>query len=249
MYDEEAFRALRFNVAALDDIEATRIAMENRLRTLTGDWTSEEGREDGFNLPETDPLVVNYTEMLRVLQVEEDVLTKIIEKAMKTSPLGASVLKMQGVGLKQAARLLGAIGDPYWHEVQDRPRTVSELWAYCGLDVRNGAAPRRQKGQQSNWSDDGRKRAWLIAKSVEKQTKGKYRELYDSVKEAEKEKAVHTVECARCTPQGQPPAAPGTPMKPAHIQSRALRRVAKEVLKDLWLASKEVHEAAEPKAA
>ncbi len=36
------------------------------------------------------------------------------------------------MGEKQAARLLAAIRDPYWNDLHDRPRTVSELWAYAG---------------------------------------------------------------------------------------------------------------------
>lgn len=93
----------------------------------------------------------------------------------------------------------------------------------------------RAKGAQSNWNSEARKRVWLIAKSVEKQTKGEYRELYDATKE-HYQGAVHAYDCAQCK------AKVGDPLKPGHIQSRALRRVSKEVLKDMWLASKQVHE-------
>jgi hypothetical protein len=54
---------------------------------------------------------------------------------MRQNPLGPWVKAQRGVGEKQAARLIATIGDPYWNTLHDRPRTVSELWAYAGLHV------------------------------------------------------------------------------------------------------------------
>ncbi len=52
---------------------------------------------------------------------------------MRAHPLGPFVARSKGVGEKQAARLLAAIGDPYINVNTQKPRTVSQLWAYCGL--------------------------------------------------------------------------------------------------------------------
>jgi len=234
---------LKMATESLDDIERVRIAMENRYRSMTQSGISEDGHAWGLGIDPSEKAPQEYLKLVLQIQDLEQKMIKAVQKEMKNSPLGPFVKQAQGVGEKQAARLLAAVGDPYWHSRDERPRTVGELWAYCGLDVRNGSAPRRQKGSQSNWNEEARKRAWLIAKSIEKQTKGKYREIYDSTKEHYAE-ATHAVECVRCTGVGKPPAPVGSPLKPAHIQSRALRKVAKEVLKDMYLASKEVHEKA-----
>ena len=53
-------------------------------------------------------------------------------------------------GLGGFARVLGVT------RPLDRFATVSKLWAYLGMHVDNGAAPRRRRGQQTNWSAQGR---------------------------------------------------------------------------------------------
>lgn len=243
-YDE--YQALALLAETLSDFEEVRIRMGNRLRSLTTITVDEDGIIHGFGMPEDNPVVKVYLEQTEKIAAIEEASIKVVQKTIRNSSMGEYVKNAQGVGEKTAARLLGCIGDPYWHPVEKRPRTVSELWAYCGMSVRDGRAPRRTKGQQSNWNAEARKRVRVIAKSVEKQTKGKYRELYDATK-AHYAGAIHTYDCAQCGPAGKP-AQPGTPLKPSHIQARALRRVGKEVLKDMWLASKENHEAAKTQA-
>jgi hypothetical protein len=63
-----------------------------------------------------------------------------LQKAMRRHPLGPFVKQQHGWGDRQVARLLAAIGDPYLREFPGEdgeslfaPRTVSQLWAYCGL--------------------------------------------------------------------------------------------------------------------
>lgn len=55
--------------------------------------------------------------------------------------------------------------------------TVSKLWAYFGLDVRDGRAPRRKRGQKINWNPKMRVLAWKIGKSFVR-VGGFYRDLY-----------------------------------------------------------------------
>lgn len=226
---------LRFNVEALNDIETVRIAFENRYRSLTSVGVSENGHLWGQGLSPDSDEAKAVAKIVSDLIAIEKTLTKGVEKTVRSGPLATYIKEAKGLGAKQVARLLAMIGDPYWHSAANRPRTVGELWAYCGLHVIDARAPRHTKGQQGNWNNEARKRAWLIAKSVEKQRDGKYRDLYDATK-AHYAGAVHMLDCAQCKAKA------GEPMKPGHIQARALRRVAKEVLKDMWIASKAVHE-------
>lgn len=226
---------LKVHAEALNDLERLRISMENRYRSLTTSGISEDGHHWGLGLDPESPTVKAYADMVEQITKTEQAAIKIVQKTVKTSPLGEFVKQAKGVGEKQAARLLAAIGDPYWHVVEDRPRTVGELWAYCGYDVRDGKAPKRAKGQQGNWNSDARMRAHLVAKSVEKQTSGKYREVYDETKK-KYAGSVHQSDCPQCHAKA------GDPLKPGHIQSRALRKVAKEILKDMWKASRDYHE-------
>lgn len=222
----------------VDDLEKVRIANENRLRSLTD--------PEIYGLTLHHPDVMQLAALVEQLKATEAQAVKNLEKVMKAHPLGKWVKESTGVGFKQCARLLASVGDPYWNDLHERPRTVSELWAFCGMHVVNGAAVHRSRGVQSNWSPDARMRVWLIAQSCIK-TKGKYRDVYDGGR-VKYEGAVHVSECKRCGPKGKP-ALPGSELSAGHQHARATRLICKEVLKDLWLEAKRIHESVEVVAA
>lgn len=83
-----------------------------------------------------------------------------------------------------------------------------------------GVAPKRRKGQRSNWNSTARTRAYLVAESCMKSREGTYRPDYDK---------------GRSKYSGLPD---------GHAHNRALRLVAKAVLRDIFLEAKKWHEAA-----
>lgn len=119
----------------LDDLQRTRIANENRLRQLTRDEVDSDGEERGFGLTLDQPQVAALADVVAALGKLEHQSTLNLQRAVRKHPLGPWVKATIGVGEKQGARLFAAIGDPYWNTLYDRPRLVSELWAYCGLHV------------------------------------------------------------------------------------------------------------------
>jgi hypothetical protein len=257
----------------LDDLERVRIANENRLRQLTRAVEDSDGIERGFGLPLTHPDVKRLAALVDGLATAEHAAELNLGRLMRAHPLGPWVKQARGVGEKQAARLLAAIGDPYWNTLYDRPRTVSELWAYAGYhvlrtghrsseahayaagpaltggnpgqgstDAHNrsaGVAATRARGQKANWSATAKMRAHLVAVSIVK-AGGPYREVYDAAR-AKYADTTHQVECRRCGPAGKPAPA-GSPLSAGHQHARALRIVAKEVLKGLWREAKRIHE-------
>jgi hypothetical protein len=260
----------------VDDLERIRIANQNRWRQLTRTATDKDGEERGFGLTPDHPDVAVLSGIIDALTAQEHAAVLNLKRAMRKHPLGPWVKATVGVGEKQAARLLAAIGDPYWNTLHDRPRTVSELWAYCGLHtlpaspvandahdplagrgqapadrdqhepqaalvdgVDLGSGPRqkaidahptsawvaakRRKGQRANWSTTAKTRAYLIAESCIKQAQSPYRPAYDA-------RRAHT-------DITHPEWTAG------HSHNDAMRIVAKEVLKGLWLAARDVHAA------
>lgn len=247
---------------SVDDMEKTRIAAENRHRALVQVYGLE-------GTPEEQSAKV-FAEQLADLE-QQTILR--LKRAMRAHPLGSWVKAQKGVGEKQAARLLAAIGDPYWHPETanedgtirhpEGPRTVSQLWAYCGLHVLPvsqdtgeahgisaggdqlgnpdhaqretqlasvGVAAKRRKGAKANWSTGAKMRAYLIATSCMKQPDGSFfRDIYTA-------RRVHT-------------AATHTEWTPGHSHNDGLRIVAKAVLKELWIAGRELHAVAEQVAA
>lgn len=88
---------LLFHAEFLDDLERVRIATENRARALT---------QAGF-----DGAV--YDEQAKSLAKLEHEAVLHLQRAVRRHPLGPWVKRTVGVGEKQGARLIAAIGDPY----------------------------------------------------------------------------------------------------------------------------------------
>jgi hypothetical protein len=275
MHDPLFYGMLGVFAAQVDDLENMRIASAHRYRTLATEAEDKDGVARGLHLGVDHPASVRLRTIVGGMEDLEKASIKNLEHLMKNSEWWPWLQRATGVGAKQLARLLAAIGDPYWHAVHERPRKVGELWAYCGYhavpvgedgkvlprDQTSGdghihsetpgriavpgsdfyqAAPRRQRGIQANWSEDARKRAWLIAMSCVKQKAGtRYRDVYDDTR-AKYEEAVHRVPCVRCGPSGKP-AEVGSELSPGHQHGRAVRAVAKKVLQDLWVEARRLH--------
>jgi len=216
----------------VDDLERSRIATENRIRSLRDvkglAGSPEEERLDAIAM---------------VLAESERKATNELRKAVKLHPLGEWIAAQPGVGEKQAGRLLGVLGDPYLRidleTGEATPRTVSQLWSYCGFG--DASRQRRRRGEKANWNATVKMRAFLIAESCIKQVgKGSpYRAAYEDarVKYAD---AVHAEDCRRCGPSGDPALA-GSPLSDGHKHARALRAVAKTFLRDLWEEARRIH--------
>jgi hypothetical protein len=234
----------------LDDVEHVLIASQNRLRQLT------DRSEHGFGLTFIHPDVMQLQNLVGQLETTYSDATKNLQRIMRGHPLYGWSKDIPGIGEKQFARLLAAIGDPYWNDAKEAPRTVSQLWAYCGYHVTDvlpdhlshdaqaivvGVAPARRRGERGNWSSEGRMRAYLIAESCIRWAHSPYRPVYDAAREKYAE-AVHKVPCVRCGPSGHP-AQVGSDLNPGHKHARAMRATAKAILKDLWIEARRLHDA------
>lgn len=226
--------ALALAADVLDDIERVRIANENRLRQLTRSVEDSDGELRGFGLDESHPDVARLAALVELLAKAEHDATLTLQRVLRRHPLHAWIKAQRGIGEKQAARLLAAVGDPYWNAAADRPRRgPAELWAYCGYVP----GQRRVKGQRSNWSAAAKMRAFNIAESM---LKAGNRETYDKRK-AITEGRLHAAPCVRCGPSGKPAPA-GSPWSDAHRHADALRVTAKAVLRDLWREAKRLYD-------
>jgi hypothetical protein len=128
----------------LDDFERVRIANENRLRQLTRDETDADGIRRGLGIPADHPMIAATAKLVEAGAALEHDAELNLRRMLRRHPLGPWVKRTIGIGEKQGARLLAPIGDPYIRPritradgtvEESRPRTVSELWAYCGYHV------------------------------------------------------------------------------------------------------------------
>lgn len=238
--------ALRAASDTLDDVEDLRIATENRYRMLTRDVADKDGHVRGYGLDERDPIVALTGATLDALKEQEHNLTLQIQREVRKTPFAGWVKAQKGIGEKQAARMLAALGDPYLNESTGQPRTVSQLWAYSGYGrIDNGVTRRAAKGMSQEdlfklGNRDVKMRLYLIANSCVKALGGEYRELYEDEKIIQLDK-VHNAPCPQCHSKEA-----GTPLKPGHQHARALRKISKTILKDLYVIAEAHHNSETP---
>lgn len=194
----------------LDDLERIRIANRNRLQSLTD--------PELFGLDVRHPDIAQLAALVEMVSEAEHQAELNLARTLRRHPLWPWISAQRGIGAKQGARLLAAIGDPYWNDLHDRPRKVSELWSYAGYG--NAADQRRRAGTKSNWSATARMRAYLVAVSCMKQPSGtRYRDVYEATRQR--------YAAAEITD--------------GHKHNRALRAVSKEILRDLWREARRIH--------
>lgn len=235
----------------LNDLEHVKISNENRLRQLTRSATDADGEMRGFGLDETHPDVARLASLVASLTDAEHQATLNLQRLMRRHPLGPWVKTQRGIGEKQAARLLATIGDPAVRTtIHDDGtetyewRTVSQLWAYCGLHTLPGdefenVAAKRRKGVKSNWSTNAKTRTWLIVQSTMKQL--------DSTCKTDTGIADHIDGCG-CSPyriavdeRRTHTATTHPEWTPGHSLADGQRIACKRLLRDLWRESRRLH--------
>jgi hypothetical protein len=183
-----------------DAIQGHRIAAANRLRAYA---------ELGYEAERADKIRQELEDLERHTQ-------QALAAMIKHEPVWHYYLsKILGVGPVMGAALMSEIGDPA------RFNTVSDLWSYCGLDVRNGKGRKRARGETANWHHNlrmiviGR----LVPGFIRLKGRGDCfgRQLYDRYKAYYQERDGDTI-------------------TPLHIENRARRKVGKVFLACFWAA-------------
>ena len=246
----------------LDDVEGLRKAQANRLRILTAIDPDEDGVVRGFGYDETHPVVaVTQATIAQLDQIEHAAILDL-QRAMRKHPLNEWRKTRKGVGEKQLARLLAAIGDPYVRADTGQPRTVSQLWAYSGLHVfptghphPDTQAPRARGDSTSSGGQEkndphgriapagthtaarrqkGVKANW----STDAKTRA-YLIATSCIKQPGTEYRAVYDQRREHTAETHPDWTPG------HSHNDALRILSKRILRDLWRAARDYHEGTE----
>jgi len=264
--------ALAFAADVLDDLERVRNANANRLRIMTTMDADDDGVMRGFGLDESHPDVARLSAMVTALDGLTHDATLELQRKMRKHPLGPWAKAQRGIGEKQAARLLAAVGDPYWNTLHNRPRTVSELWAYCGLHTlpagqRDTDAHARPAGgdttstggDQNTVDTRGTDVAARRTKGIKSNwsTNAKTRawlciescmKQIDAECKGDNGIGAHIDGC-NCSPyrvvidkRRTHTATTHPDWKPGHSLNDAMRIASKELLKDLWREARHIHE-------
>lgn len=236
----------------VDDLEKIRTGAENRYRQMTRTEPDEDGVIRGYGLDDSHPGVLAQKAVAEGLRHLEHQAILQLQRAMRQHPLGPWVKATVGIGEKQGARLLASIGDPYWNTLHNRPRTVSELWAYCGLYVLHGSHE-----EVDNQLDDAA--GYIISARGEDDTHDAFGGTAARRRKGQRanwstEAKTRAYLCAvSCMKNRNSPyraiydarrahtAVTHTDWTDGHSHNDALRITSKAILKDLWRAAAAIH--------
>jgi hypothetical protein len=182
-------------------VQKQRMAMANRIRAY---------KELGYAVEDT---------AFKQLEGVEKELLKQVASLLKTEPVYQYLKRIKGCGPAIAASLVSDIGDP------GRFATVSKLWAYAGLDVKDGKARRKAKGAKAAWNHELRKT--LAGKLTDQFVRLKHNPDCLGYRLYEQYKAFYVER-------------DGGTLRPIHIERRARRKVAKVFLSCLWVAWRKI---------
>lgn len=159
-----AYAALRTVAAQAKNVERCRLALQKQVRAFGADgWPAAAMAWSDAAVP--------------VLQKVERELKRECEKVARGSAYSRWVEDTMGLG--RAVFLVLGLLPPV-----DEFRSVRSLWKYCGLDVRNGRAPRLTKGTRAGFSSVLRAYVlYRLGESCVRVGAGPYREVYDRRKE------------------------------------------------------------------
>lgn len=204
--ENESLRYLRHYVRTLYRVQKLRIAATNGQAALA---------RQGLSQQEISWMQLHVEDRLR--EVEKN-LEKRIRELLSDFPIWTQYLaKINGIGPKLAGSLIASYVTPA------RFDTISKFWAYAGMHVVDGKAPRRRRQEKANWSSELRKTIYKLEDSFVK-VKGGYQELYKRIKAEEVAKNEAREE----------------PLSRRWVHQRARRRVAKIFLAHLWLTWREM---------
>jgi hypothetical protein len=137
---KELEKSLEFLTDQFLFIQRRRLASQLRLQQL-----KKRGRED--------PLTKESHEIF--LKAEKQ-LQALIESTVQELPVWQEWLSyVKGIGKLLAGEIIGGFASAFKDgEGIEHFRTVSQMWAFAGLDVRDGKAPRRIRGQKLTFNSE-----------------------------------------------------------------------------------------------
>ena len=213
--ESEAVRAL---VEVYYDVQKTRIAAEHRIR---------KAGEHGLSEASVEALMDWVGERMDKQEAE---LKAMVLKQIRDEPLWKEWLEgVKGVGPCIAGGLMAWVGDC------SRFDTVSKLWAFAGMHVVDGEAPRRKRGEKANWNATLRTLCWKAGQSFVRVGDG-YRDLY--LQEKARLRILHPEPIPFDPPRKKKDGTALLQYSDGHVDAMARRKVVKVFLGHYWEAAR-----------
>jgi len=206
------------------DIQKLRIQVGNRISAM---------ERDGLTVEWMAP----HNETLATLKSQENAVERQLVRLAKTHIMADWVKDCPGMDYGGFARIVGVTGS------FERFPNVAKVWAYMGLHVQNGHAPKKEKGIKANYAPQGRVVAHQIGDSIVKLHRGRNFDRYAAKKaeylarprmgesgcpmgQVHKDKAGKLLQCVKENGEGE---------SSAHLNNAAMRYAVKMLIKDMWV--------------
>lgn len=174
------------------------------------------------------------------LEIAEGKLLKVIEPYLEELPIYTEFLKpIRGCALRMSACMVTSIGD-----IRRFP-TISKLWAYAGLHVKEGRAVRRKAGEKSNWNSFLKTKLHVLSDCLMKLNHDhetgealRYRKFYDDYKLRIESRPTCDADYSKVKSKAVTYLPNG--YAKGHVHNMALRYIQKMFLQDYWMKSWEL---------
>lgn len=176
----------------------------------------------------------------------EEMRKVMIKHGEDVGPIWDWLTSIKGLGAGGEAAKLAAMIDDI-----GKFATISKLWRFSGWACIDGDIDRCQKGTKSPYNRKLKSCVYLIADEFIKQRTPIYREYYDEQRARESRlhpypicnkcggRGVQVGQRWKCSECGQGANGYGLKYTPAHLNKRAIRKVAKLFLSHLWIKWRE----------
>lgn len=216
-------REIRLLATSFYEIQATRIQIGNRIAMLQRDY--------GSTLVEASTM---HDQVFPRLEEAEEAIGIRVREYARQYPIFTQWLQheVKGIAETLTGGLLAGIRDI------GRFDTVSKLWKYCGVGLREGGTiQKRTKGQKIDYSPFCKTLVWKIGEQFVKiGDRGYYGIKYQEFKADEIKKA--EARGLKVVPQADIDALPEEKqagcMSAGHVHNRTKRKVVKLFLSHLW---------------
>ena len=192
MQETNNLEKLRFLVESYYDIQDVRIGVSNRTFQLDEKEVEHKVEKETTK----GKISQSHTDALKNIEAS---IQKQIEEVLKEIPIWTEFMKdIRGVGPTLAGGIIGYMYKPYNDKCDAAPThetcscgksierfdNISKLHAYAGQHVVNGKAPKRTKGEKSNWNSKFRTHLWKVGQTFMRSDESKsfYRDLYTKEK-------------------------------------------------------------------
>ena len=184
------------------------------------------------NSVEHDYMINMWENAKKMKSFENDLKKEMMDYVSSVDVYNEFLSKIRGVAEILSANLIKEFGDCSQYD------TVSKLWAHCGLNVVNGKAPKRRKGETINYNPKLKTLTWKISDTLMKLNKGYYRGIYDSEKRKQlnKEYPLGYLEANYNGYKRE-----DTNLSKGHAHNRALRKMRKIFLDHYWHCARELN--------